>query len=82
MVAGRSIVTIDHGGGLVTTLEPVSTDLAAGDPVARGAPVGTVSDEGHTGPGTVHFRRAVTGRVRQPAEVAGGVPRAVLLPCC
>ncbi|MDZ5145326.1 murein hydrolase activator EnvC family protein [Microbacterium testaceum] len=82
MVAGRSIVTIDHGGGLVTTLEPVSTYLAAGDPVARGAPVGTVSDEGHTRPGTVHFGVRLRGEYVNPLRLLGGVPRAVLLPCC
>jgi len=82
LVAGRPIVTIDHGDGLVTTLEPVSTELAAGDAVARGSPVGVVSTPGHVGPGTVHFGVRRDGAYINPLRLLGGVPRAVLLPCC
>lgn len=81
-VAGRAVVTIDHGDGLVTTLEPVTTELAVGDAVARGAPVGVVSTGGHTGPGEVHFGVRLDGVYVNPLRLLGGVPRAVLLPCC
>ncbi|MCT2084988.1 M23 family metallopeptidase [Microbacterium enclense] len=81
-VAGRAVVTIDHGDGLVTTFEPVTTTLAAGDAVARGDPVGTVDVGGHTAPGTVHFGVRWNGEYVNPLRLLGGVPRAILLPCC
>ncbi|KQR25094.1 murein hydrolase activator EnvC family protein [Microbacterium sp. Leaf151] len=81
-VAGRPVVTIDHGGGLVTTLEPVASDLAVGDAVARGAPVGRLTAGGHTAPRTLHFGVRLDGEYVNPLRLLGGVPRAVLLPCC
>ncbi|MDQ1084015.1 MULTISPECIES: murein hydrolase activator EnvC [Microbacterium] len=81
-VAGRPVLTIDHGGGLVTTLEPVDSDLAVGDAVARAAPVGHLAPGGHTAPGTVHFGVRLDGEYINPLRLLGGVPRAVLLPCC
>ncbi|MGN7967965.1 murein hydrolase activator EnvC family protein [Microbacterium sp. 22296] len=81
-VAGRPVLTIDHGGGLVTTLEPVASDLAVGDVVARAAPVGRLAVGGHTAPGTLHFGVRRDGEYINPMRLLGGVPRAVLLPCC
>lgn len=81
-VAGRDIVTIDHGDGLVTTLEPVVTDLDVGAVVARASPVGRVAAGGHAGPATVHFGVRWNGEYVNPLRLLGGVPRAVLLPCC
>lgn len=81
-VAGRPIVTIDHGGGLVTTLEPVVSDLAVGDVVARAEPVGRLAQGGHAAPGTVHFGVRLDHEYINPLRLLGGVPRAVLLPCC
>jgi murein DD-endopeptidase MepM/ murein hydrolase activator NlpD len=48
MVAGRPVVSIDHADGLRTTYEPVDPSVAAGQPVARGAPIGTLA-MGHAG---------------------------------
>jgi murein DD-endopeptidase MepM/ murein hydrolase activator NlpD len=48
MVAGRPVVSIDHAGGLRTTYEPVDPGVGAGQPVARGSPVGTLVP-GHGG---------------------------------
>jgi murein DD-endopeptidase MepM/ murein hydrolase activator NlpD len=47
-VAGRPLVSIDHAGGLRTTYEPVDPSVAAGQPVARGSPIGTLV-AGHAG---------------------------------
>ena len=41
-VAGRPVVSVDHAGGLRTTYEPVTAVVAAGQPVARGTPLGTL----------------------------------------
>lgn len=81
-VAGRPVVTIDHGDGLVTTLEPVTTTLRAGEAVARGDPVGTVAAGGHAPVGAVHFGVRWNGEYVNPLRLLGGVPRAILLPCC
>ncbi len=81
-VAGRGIVTIDHGDGLVTTLEPIESSLEAGEHVARGAPVGAIALGGHTPAGALHFGVRLQGEYINPMLLLGGVPRAVLLPCC
>jgi murein DD-endopeptidase MepM/ murein hydrolase activator NlpD len=81
-VAGRGIVTIDHGDGLVTTLEPVDSALAPGSPVVRGEPVATLSVGGHAGAGTLHFGVRLQGEYINPMLLLEGVPRAILLPCC
>lgn len=81
-VAGRGILTIDHGGGLVTTLEPVDSHLKAGDPVDRADSVGALAAGGHTSPGELHFGVRLDGAYINPLLLLGGVPRAVLLPCC
>lgn len=47
MVAGRPVVSIDHDG-LRTTYEPVDPAVAAGQPVVRGSPIGTLV-AGHAG---------------------------------
>ncbi len=48
MVAGRPVVSIDHAGGLRTTYEPVDPAVGAGQRVARGSPIGTLTP-GHHG---------------------------------
>jgi murein DD-endopeptidase MepM/ murein hydrolase activator NlpD len=82
MVAGRGILTIDHGDGLVTTLEPIDSPLEAGDPVQQGAPVGVIALGGHTAPSALHFGVRYLGEYINPMLLLGEVPRAVLLPCC
>lgn len=81
-VAGRGILTIDHGGGFVTTFEPIESALRPGQAVARGAEVGVVSLGGHTPTGALHFGVRRDGEYINPLLLLGGVPRAVLLPCC
>ena len=81
-VAGRGILTIDHGDGLVTTLEPVDSELEPGTAVARGEVVGTLAVGGHAAPGRLHFGVRRDGEYINPLLLLGGVPRAVLLPCC
>ncbi|UUT35434.1 murein hydrolase activator EnvC family protein [Microbacterium elymi] len=81
-IVDRGILTIDHGDGLVTTLEPIDSDLAAGQAVARGQVVGTVARGGHAAAGTIHFGVRWDGAYINPMLLFGTVPRAVLLPCC
>ncbi|MCR2763687.1 M23 family metallopeptidase [Microbacterium sp. zg.B48] len=81
-VAGRGILTIDHGAGLVTTLEPVESTLAPGTSVRGGEEVAMLAAGGHASPGTLHFGVRLDGEYINPLLLLGGVPRAVLLPCC
>lgn len=81
-VAGRGVVTIDHGGGLVTTLEPVTGMPVPGTRVAAGDPVGGMALGGHSTPGTLHFGVRSDGEYLNPMLLLGHLPRAVLLPCC
>lgn len=81
-VAGRGVVTIDHGAGLVSTLEPISTELAAGTAVVRGQSIGAISVGGHVEPGHLHVGVRLAGVYINPQLLLGEVPRAVLLPCC
>lgn len=81
-VGGRAILTIDHGNGLVTTLEPAESTLSVGAPVTRGQEVATVSVGGHAAPSSLHFGVRQDGQYINPLILLGGIPRAVLLPCC
>ncbi|MBO3663997.1 murein hydrolase activator EnvC family protein [Microbacterium stercoris] len=81
-VVDRPLVTIDHGGGLVTTLEPVASELSPGDVVHRGQVVGRVAAGGHVEAGALHLGVRLDGEYVNPMLLLGGVPRAILLPCC
>jgi murein DD-endopeptidase MepM/ murein hydrolase activator NlpD len=47
-VAGRSVVSVDHAGGLRTTYEPLAPLVSAGDVVRAGDPIGLLVT-GHPG---------------------------------
>lgn len=81
-VVDRPLLTIDHGDGLVSTLEPVVTSLTPGAVVARGEPVGELSVGGHARPGELHLGARRDGEYLNPLLLLGDIPRAVLLPCC
>ncbi|MFD6699001.1 MULTISPECIES: murein hydrolase activator EnvC family protein [unclassified Microbacterium] len=80
-VVDRPLLTIDHGNGLVTTLEPAQSALAPGATVHRGDVIATVSTGGHTPAGALHIGVRWNGVYVNPMLLFGDVPRAVLLPC-
>jgi murein DD-endopeptidase MepM/ murein hydrolase activator NlpD len=47
-LADRGVVSVDHGGGLRTSYEPVAAAVRAGQRVRRGEPLGMVA-AGHRG---------------------------------
>lgn len=51
VVAGTPTVSVDHGGGLRTTYEPVLTQVRAGEQVSRGQILGELADHASL-PGT------------------------------
>lgn len=80
-VVDRPVLSIRHSGGLLSSLEPVSTALAAGDPVRRGETVGAVAEPGgHCGQGCLHLGARLDGEYVSPSMLLGGVPPSVLLP--
>lgn len=82
MVAGRGVLTIDHGDGLVSTFEPVQSPLSPGTTVGKGEHIGAVSSGGHVPLGQLHFGVRLNGAYINPLLLLGEVPRAILLPCC
>jgi murein DD-endopeptidase MepM/ murein hydrolase activator NlpD len=82
IVADRPLLTIDHGAGLVSTLEPVRTELAPGAVVRRGEAVGHLAAGGHARPGALHLGARQDGEYLNPLRLLDEVPRAILLPCC
>jgi murein DD-endopeptidase MepM/ murein hydrolase activator NlpD len=80
-VGGRTVVTIDHGDGLVSTLDSVTPLVAAGDEVVQGAPVGRVS-VGHCPESApcLHLGARVDGRYVDPMAYLPPAEWPVLLP--
>jgi len=79
-VADRPLLTIDHGDGVVSTLEPVAASIGLGEHVERGAQVGVLSVGGHASTGTLHLGVRVAGAYVNPLLFLGGLQRARLLP--
>ena len=42
LVAGRGVITVDHGGGVVSSFEPVRSVVSVGDSVITGEDLGVV----------------------------------------
>ncbi|MGO1182686.1 MAG: M23 family metallopeptidase [Micrococcaceae bacterium] len=54
-VVDRPVLTIEHPNGMLSSFEPVSTELAVGDAVQRGQVVGQISEEQHCAVQCVHW---------------------------
>ncbi|GAA5154291.1 hypothetical protein GCM10025768_25240 [Microbacterium pseudoresistens] len=80
-VVDRPLITIDHGGGNVSTLEPVQSELTPGTVVAQGEAIGTLSVGGHAARGALHIGVRWNDVYLNPMLMFGRVPRAVLIPC-
>lgn len=78
-VVDRSVLSIDHGGGVLSSYEPIATALTAGEIVRRGQVIGLV-EAGHCATPCLHLGVRVDGAYVSPLRYLGGQPRAVLLP--
>jgi glycine betaine/proline transport system ATP-binding protein len=80
-IAGRPVVVVVHAGGLRTTYEPVEPRVRAGDPVARGAVLGTLTAAGaHCPPTCLHWGALRAGQYLDPLRLLRRRAPAVLLP--
>lgn len=77
-VGGRPVVSIDHGGGLVSSFEPVDSSVVAGARVERGQRIGVLLT-GHAGGSRLHLGVRLHGAYVDPLPMLG-VQRPVLLP--
>jgi murein DD-endopeptidase MepM/ murein hydrolase activator NlpD len=78
-VVDRPVLSIEHPGGLISSYEPVTTTLVAGQSVGRGDVIGTVVP-GHCSQLCLHFGVRLDGQYVNPLRYLGGVPWAVLIP--
>ncbi|MEX5295230.1 M23 family metallopeptidase [Kocuria sp. CPCC 205268] len=80
-VVDRPVLTIDHGRGLRSSVEPVESDLVAGDRVRRGQVVGVLRGGGHCAPGScLHWGVRRDGAYVNPLGFVGALGPSVLLP--
>ncbi|MGK9147355.1 M23 family metallopeptidase [Plantibacter flavus] len=79
-VVDRPLVVVQHGNGLVSSIEPVVGSVSVGDVVARGGPLGVVDSGGHCGSACAHFGVRRDGAYVNPLTLLGELPAAVLLP--
>lgn len=80
VVVDRPVLTLDHGGGVLSSYEPLATELVAGQPVARGAVVGRLASGGHCAGSCLHVGVRVDGAYVSPLLFFDRVPPSVLLP--
>lgn len=78
-VVDRAVVSIDHGGGVISSFEPVVSDLAEGTIVRRGDPIGALQS-GHCRAPCLHFGVRLNARYVSPLNYLGGMEASVLLP--
>lgn len=82
-VAGRGVVSILHGGGLISTYEPVAGSVQAGQVVAAGAPIGQLDGAARshcTGVTCLHLGARRGDAYLDPMLLLAGRGPSVLLP--
>jgi murein DD-endopeptidase MepM/ murein hydrolase activator NlpD len=79
VVVDRPVLSIAHAGGVLSSFEPVTSPLHAGDVVQRGEVVGVLLP-GHCAEPCLHLGARVDGEYVNPLVFLGGVPHAVLYP--
>ncbi|KRE70605.1 M23 family metallopeptidase [Arthrobacter sp. Soil762] len=80
VVVDRPVITIDHGGGLRSSFEPVESPLAAGAVVAKGEIIGTLQS-GHCGAlACVHWGVRQEDAYINPLEFVTDLRPSILLP--
>jgi murein DD-endopeptidase MepM/ murein hydrolase activator NlpD len=78
-VVDRPVLSIAHPGGVLSSFEPVSATVAAGDHVRGGQVIGVLL-AGHCETPCLHLGARIFGEYVNPLLFLGDLPRAVLLP--
>ncbi len=80
VVVDRPVITIDHGGGVRSSFEPVDSPLAVGSVVAKGSSIGTLQP-GHCGASAcVHWGVRRGDAYVNPLEFVTDLRPSILLP--
>ena len=80
VIAGKSVVVVEHAGGLRSTFEPVAPLVEAGSAVTRGQSIGTVLPGGHCPPNFCLHWGVIRGQTYlNPLSFVGAGP-VILLP--
>jgi murein DD-endopeptidase MepM/ murein hydrolase activator NlpD len=80
VVVDRPVLSMRHSDGVLSSLEPVVSDLAAGDAVVRGQVVGTVQAGHCPDLECVHLGARIDGEYVSPLLMLGLGRPSVLLP--
>jgi murein DD-endopeptidase MepM/ murein hydrolase activator NlpD len=80
VVVDRPVLSIQHSDGLLSSIEPVTAQVAEGDRVSAGQVVGVVATGAHCSDRCVHFGVRRHGQYISPLLFLGGLSPAVLLP--
>ena len=78
-VVDRPVISIRHDDGVLSSFEPVDSDLERGDRVSAGDAIGTLLP-GHCDEPYLHLGARVLGQYVSPLPFLRPVPRPVLLP--
>ena len=81
VVVDRPVLSLRHGDGVLSSVEPVASELARGDVVERGQPIGVLRP-GHCaeGPSCLHLGARIDGAYVSPLLFLGGGEPSILLP--
>jgi murein DD-endopeptidase MepM/ murein hydrolase activator NlpD len=79
-VVDRGVLSIAHDGGYLSSFEPVSTNLTAGQQVTAGQQIGVVSGPAHCAAACLHFGLRKEGLYVSPLLSFSRIPPAILLP--
>ena len=78
-VVDRSVISIRHAGGVLSSFEPVEPLVATGDRVRRGEVIGILLP-GHCSAPCLHLGARVDGEYVNPLLFLGGLDHAILYP--
>lgn len=82
-VVNRQVLTIDHGHGIVSTFDPIVTNLKTGERVIRNQNIGNVpklADNPHCSVSCFHLGARYNDKYINPMFLLGELPKSVLYP--
>ncbi|WP_084157034.1 M23 family metallopeptidase [Haematomicrobium sanguinis] len=80
VVVDRPVLSVRHDNGVLTSYEPVESELKVGDRVLRGEVIGTVAAMLHDGQSAIHWGAREDGEYVNPLQFVRETRPSVLLP--